>query len=160
MKHPDVKVYANDAYYDFRGELWTLWDKNKFEPKLEFNHDKISTSRKHVLRGIHGDNKAWKMVSCLFGEVYFVIVDNRPSSPHYKKWEWTMLSDRNKKSILTPPGIGIGFLVMSEIALFHYKWSYEGEYPDIDTQFTLKWNDPELNIEWPIDNPILQKRDK
>jgi len=160
MKHPDITTYVNDSYYDYRGELWTLWNKNEFIPKLDFNHDKISTSKQNVLRGIHGDNKAWKLVTCPYGEVYFIIVDNNPNSPHYKKWEWTMLSDRNKKSILTPPGIGIGFLVMSEIALFHYKWAYEGSYPDVEDQFTLRWNDPNLGITWPVNDPILSLRDQ
>ena len=71
-----------------------------------------------------------------------------------------MLSDKNKKSILLPPGFGNGFLVMSKHSVFHYKWSYEGSYPDVDEQFTIKWNDSTIGIDWPILNPILQKRDK
>ncbi len=61
---------------------------------------------------------------------------------------------------MLPPGFGNGFCVMSDQAIFHYKWAYPGKYPDVEDQFTLKWNDPNLNIEWPIDNPILQGRDK
>jgi dTDP-4-dehydrorhamnose 3,5-epimerase len=127
---------------------------------LKFNHDKVSTSRQHVLRGIHGDTKSWKLIECLYGELYFVVVDNRPESKNYKNWTGMMLSDKIRRSVLLPPGFGNGFLVMSEHSIFHYKWAYEGKYPDVDDQFTLKWNDPELDIEWPIDNPILQKRDK
>jgi dTDP-4-dehydrorhamnose 3,5-epimerase len=158
--HPDVKVYTHDVYYDFRGELWTVWKQDKFNPQLNFNHDKVSTSRKHVLRGIHGDSKSWKLIECLYGELYFVVVDNRPESPNYKNWTNMMLSDKKRQSVLVPPGIGNGFCVMSEHSIFHYKWAYEGKYPDVDDQFTLKWNDPELDIEWPINNPILQKRDR
>jgi len=55
---------------------------------------------------------------------------------------------------------GNGFLVLSHHSVFHYKWAYPGEYPDVKDQFTLKWNDPNINIDWPINNPILQKRDK
>jgi dTDP-4-dehydrorhamnose 3,5-epimerase len=55
---------------------------------------------------------------------------------------------------------GNGFLVLSDHSVFHYKWAYEGEYADVGQQFTLKWNDERLGIDWPIDNPILQKRDK
>ncbi len=80
--HPDVRIYNHDVYYDFRGELWTLWKQDEFSPQLNFNHDKISTSRKHVLRGIHGDSKSWKLIECLYGELYFVVVDNRPDSPN------------------------------------------------------------------------------
>ena len=59
-----------------------------------------------------------------------------------------------------PPGVGNGFLVLSDSSVFHYKWSYEGEYPDVDQQFTIKWDDKNININWPISNPILQLRDK
>ena len=158
--HPDVRIHQHNVHYDFRGELWTLWKQDEFYPKLDFNHDKVSTSRKHVLRGIHGDTKSWKLIECLYGELYFVVVDNRPESKNYKNWTSMMLSDKTRQSVLVPPGIGNGFCVMSEHSIFHYKWAYEGKYPDVGDQFTLKWNDPELDLEWPIDNPILQKRDR
>jgi dTDP-4-dehydrorhamnose 3,5-epimerase len=160
MIFPEVKIYQPDIFTDFRGDLLTLWNKDNFEPKLDFKHDKISTSRKHVLRGMHGDHKSWKLTSCLQGEMYFVVVDNRPESENYLKWDWIILDDRTRKQVLTPPNFAIGFLVLSDQAMLHYKWAYEGEYADIDVQFTLKWNHPEIGIYWPIDNPILQKRDK
>jgi len=147
-----------DAFTDYRGDLYTIWKDDEFD--LNFNHDKVSTSRKHVLRGIHGDNKSWKLVTCLYGEVYFVIVDNRESSDTFLQWESMMLTDRNRRQVLIPPGVGNGFLVMSHRSVFHYKWSYEGEYADVDQQFTIKWNDPIVGVDWPIDNPILSKRDK
>jgi len=154
----DIEILEPNAYTDYRGDLWTLWKDDQFG--LNFNHDKVSTSRKHVLRGIHGDSKSWKLVTCLYGELYFVMVDNREHSNTYKKWDWTILNSSNKKQVLLPPGVGNGFLVLSEESVFHYKWSYDGEYPDVDQQFTIKWNDPSLNIDWPISNPILQARDK
>ena len=153
-----VVVREQDAFTDYRGDLYTVWKDDDFD--LNFNHDKVSTSRKHVLRGIHGDNKSWKLVTCLYGEIYFVIVDNRESSDTFLQWESMMLTDRNRKQVLIPPGVGNGFLVMSHRSVFHYKWSYEGEYPDVDQQFTIKWNDPIVGVEWPIDNPILSRRDK
>ena len=154
----DVVIREQDAFTDYRGDLWTLWKDNDFD--LDFNHDKVSTSRKHVLRGIHGDNKSWKLITCLYGDIYFVMVDNRESSDTFMKWESMTLNDRNKKQVLLPPGVGNGFLVMSEYSVFHYKWSYDGEYPDVDQQFTIKWNDSIVGVEWPIDNPILSRRDK
>ncbi len=147
-----------DAFVDYRGDLYTIWKDGDFD--LSFNHDKISTSRKNVLRGIHGDDKSWKLITCLHGEIYFVIVDNRESSDTFMSWESMILSDRNKKQILLPPGVGNGFLVLSDHSVFHYKWSYNGEYPDVKDQFTIKWNNKDLGIDWPIDNPILSKRDK
>jgi dTDP-4-dehydrorhamnose 3,5-epimerase len=158
--HPDVRVYNHTVNYDYRGELWTLWKEDEFpHTKLKFNHDKVSTSRKDVLRGIHGDYKSWKLVECLYGELYFVIVDNRPESKNYKKWSSMMLSDKTRQSILLPPGFGNGFLVMSEHSIFHYKWYYEGNYPDVEEQFSINWKDPSYNFEWPINNPILSFRD-
>ena len=153
-----VVVREQDAFTDYRGDLYTVWKDDDFD--LNFNHDKVSTSRKHVLRGIHGDNKSWKLVTCLYGEIYFVIVDNRESPDTFLQWESMMLTDRNRKQVLIPPGVGNGFLVMSHRSVFHYKWSYEGEYADVDQQFTIKWNDPIVGVDWPIENPILSRRDK
>ena len=153
-----VVIREQDTFTDYRGDLYTIWKDGDFD--LKFNHYKVSTSRKTVLRGIHGDQKSWKLVTCLYGEIYFVIVDNRESSDTFTQWESMLLSDRNKRQVLLPPGVGNGFLVMSDTSVFHYKWSYEGEYPDVDKQFTIKWNDPIIGIDWPIQNPILSRRDK
>jgi len=71
-----------------------------------------------------------------------------------------MLDDKDRRQVLLPPGFGNGFCVMSDSAVFSYKLAYEGEYSDVDQQFTLKWNDTRVNINWPIDSPILQARDK
>jgi len=160
MIFSEVKIYQPDIYTDFRGDLLTLWNRDEFEPKLDFKHNKISTSRKHVLRGMHGDNKSWKLISCLYGEMYFVVIDARPNSKNYLKWDSIILNDRTRKLILTPPQFAIGFLVLSDQALLNYMWAYEGEYADVDEQFTIKWNDPKLNITWPIENPLLSLRDK
>ena len=127
---------------------------------MYFNHDKISTSRKNVIRGIHGDDKSWKLVTCLYGDLYFVVVDNRENSKTYLQWDWIILNDKNKKMVLLPPGFGNSFCVLSNYSIFMYKWSYDGEYADVDEQFSLKWDDPRLNINWPIKNPILSERDK
>jgi len=158
MAFDGVMVFKPDVFTDYRGDLWTLWKKEELE--LDFNHDKVSTSRQHVLRGIHGDFKSWKLITCLFGELYFVMVDNRPDSPTYLQWESMILNDRTRQQVLLPPGVGNGFLVLSEESVFHYKWAYSGDYPDVEEQFTLKWNSSALNIDWPIDTPILQMRDK
>jgi dTDP-4-dehydrorhamnose 3,5-epimerase len=154
-----VTYYTPDVYTDFRGDLWTLWQQGKSSFDMPFNHDKVSTSRKNVLRGIHGDTKSHKLITCLYGEIYFVTVDNRVESKSYKQWDWEILSDKNRKQVLLEPGIGNGFYVLSDTCVFHYKWFYDGEYPDVEDQFTIKWNDPALNIFWPSNTPILQKRD-
>jgi dTDP-4-dehydrorhamnose 3,5-epimerase len=156
-----VVIREQDAFTDYRGDLYTTWKDTDLDlGDMFFNHDKVSTSRKHVLRGIHGDEKSWKLVTCLYGEIYFVLVDYRESSDTFIQWDSMILSDRNRKQVLIPPGVGNGFLVLSDHSVFHYKWSYEGEYADVDEQFTIKWNDPMVGIEWPINNPILSRRDK
>ena len=156
----EVKVFIPDSSVDYRGEYWTTWKKDEFPMRLNFNHDKVSTSYKNVIRGIHGDAKSWKLVTCLYGELYFVVVDNRKDSISYLEWDCTILNDKNKKLVLIPPGFGNSFCVLSNYSIFMYKWSYKGKYPDVKDQFTLKWNDSKIGINWPIDNPILQSRDK
>ena len=158
MIFPEVKISQPDSFEDFRGELYTLFKQEEHE--LVFNHDKVSVSRQNVLRGMHGDSKSWKLITCLSGVVYLVVIDNRPESPNYLKWDSIVLSETNRKQVLVPPMFGNGFLVLSDHSVFHYKWAYEGNYPDVQDQFTLKWNDPKIDIEWPLTNPILQKRDK
>ena len=160
MIFPEVKIYQPDVYTDLRGDLLTLWNRDYFNPPMDFKHDKISTSSQYVLRGMHGDNKSWKLTSCLYGEMYFVVIDTRPESENYLKWDSIILDDRSRKLILAPPQFAIGFLVLSEQALLNYMWAYEGEYADVNEQFTIKWNDPKVNIAWPIENPLLSLRDK
>jgi dTDP-4-dehydrorhamnose 3,5-epimerase len=157
MIFPEVKIFQPDSFEDFRGELYTLFKQDEHD--LVFNHDKVSISKKGVLRGMHGDRKSWKHISCLSGEVYLVVIDYRPKSDNFMKWDSIVLTSKNRKSVLVPPGFLNGHLVLSEEATFFYKWSYPGEYPDVDDQITLKWNNPKLGIHWPISNPILSKRD-
>ena len=90
MIFPEVKIFQPDSFEDYRGELYTLFKQE--DSDLTFNHDKVSISRKHVLRGLHGDFKSWKHISCLAGEVYLVVVDNKPESPNYLKWDSIILS--------------------------------------------------------------------
>ena len=158
MIFPEVKILQPDSFEDYRGELYTLFKQEEHE--LVFNHDKVSISRQNVLRGLHGDAKSWKLITCLSGVVYLVIVDNRPYSPNYLKWDSIILSESNRKQVLVPPMFANGHLVLSRDAVFFYKWSYQEDYPDVADQFSLKWNDSRINIHWPINTPILSKRDK
>ena len=148
-----VQIIEPDAFTDHRGDLWTIWKEGDYN--LKFNHDKVSTSKKNVLRGIHGDNKSWKLVTCLYGKIYLVVLNTVS-----KKWGSIVLSDDNKKMVLIPPTYGNGHCVISDHAVFMYKWSYEGKYPDVEDQFSISWNDPTFNIDWPVKNPILSQRDE
>ena len=157
MIFPEVYIKQPDSFEDFRGELFTSYKKGDYN--LDFNHDKVSISKKNVLRGLHGDSKSFKLITCLAGEVLLVVVDNRPESKNYLKWDSIILTSKNRKQVLVPPMFANGHLILSDEATFFYKWSYDGDYPDVEDQFTLKWNDPKIGIHWPISKPILSKRD-
>ncbi len=147
-------------FEDFRGTYVETYNEKLYSEagiKVKFIQDDISVSTKNVLRGIHGDEETWKLISCLYGEFYLVVVNWDDTSPQFGKWESFILSDQNRLQVLVPPKFGNGHLVLSEQAIFHYKQS---TYYDRATQFTLSWNDPKLNIEWPINNPVLSERDK
>lgn len=160
-KFSEIGICDHDVHYDYRGNLWTIWEENLEPQKLKFNHDKVSVSKKDVLRGVHGDFKSNKYITVLFGEIFFVIADcrNIENNPDRIDSDTMILSGERPRSILLPPGFGNAFFVLSDNVVFHYKWCYTGAYPDVDSQFTVKWNDPRLNINWPHNNPILQDRD-
>ena len=154
-----VKKFKNTAFMDHRGYYWTSWKKNS-SSKIKFNHDKFSLSKKNVLRGLHGDNKTWKLVSCVYGKLFLVVVNCEKRSRSYLKWKSWTLTHSNGIQILIPPNYANGHLCLSYRCLFHYKLFYKGAYSDEKKQFSLKWNDPKLNIKWPIKRPILSFRDK
>ena len=159
-----VKIITPSVFTESRGSIWTSFLEEQigsFLPdELHFKHDKFSESKKNVLRGIHGDHKSWKLVSCVSGQIFQVIVDLRESSETYLKWDNFILEPSNRKMILIPPGMGNAFLVTSNSAIYHYKLAYDGDYIDADEQFTVSWDDPRLQINWPISTPILSDRDK
>lgn len=160
----NVKIFQPSVSKDIRGDIYTSYKEDLYSTSIPneivFKHDKFSKSKKNVLRGLHGDNKTWKLISCVYGEILEVIVDYNKSSNTYLKWEKYKISGDNKKQILIPPNYVNGFLVLSDIAIFHYKLAYDGEYFDVQNQYVVKWNDKRLNIPWPCDAPILQERDK
>lgn len=149
---------------DLRGNIWTSFIKEEIEKylpeNLYFKHDKFSQSKKNVLRGIHGDEKSWKLVTCVYGDIDQVVVDCRKDSPTYLQWEKFRINSENQILVLIPLMMGNAYYVKSDNAVYHYKLAYEGEYIDADEQFSLKWNDPKIGIEWDTNNPILSNRDK
>ena len=155
-----VAKFTKDSFSDDRGELYTIW-KDCDTPDLNFNHDKVAISNNRVLRGLHTD-KSWKLITCLHGSIQLVVVNFNQESSQYLSWtDFVLHSTRKEKiSILVPPGFLNGHLVLSEQAIFHYKWCYEGDYPDVKDQKSVFWSDPKIGINWLIDNPILSERDK
>lgn len=155
-----VLLIKPSIFEDHRGsfvETYNLKEYMRNGIKINFVRDDISTSTKGVLRGIHYDNVTWKLIQCLYGRIYFVVVDLRKESKTYKKWLSFILSDSNRHQVLVPPRCGNGHLVMSESCIFSYKQS---EYYQPEKEKILRWNDPEINIYWPIKNPILSQKDE
>jgi dTDP-4-dehydrorhamnose 3,5-epimerase len=155
-----VLLIKLDVFEDFRGQYVETYNENDYKKKgidVHFVQDDISLSSRHVLRGIHGDSETWKLVSCLHGRFYLVVVNCDNSSKDFGKWQAFMLSERNREQVLIPPGHGNAHLVLSDWAIFHYKQS---TYYDRSKQFSYKWDDPKFNIWWPIQNPILSQRDE
>ena len=147
-------------FEDFRGQYIEMYNRELYHQHgiaVDFIQDDISTSRKHVLRGIHGDAETWKLISCHFGSFYLMVVNCDKESSHFGAWEGFTLSDTNRMQILVPPKFGNGHVVMSDMAIFSYK---QTTYYNPQGQFTYKWNDPNLNLWWPIKNPIISQRDE
>ena len=147
-------------FEDFRGSYVETYNDRLYREagiSYDFIQDDISTSRRDVLRGIHGDSETAKLVSCLYGAFYLVVVNNDAESSQYRKWTSFHISDRNRLQVMIPPKFGNGHLVLSDQAIFHYKQNTEYNR---EGQFTILWNDPEFNIWWPIANPILSQRDQ
>ena len=154
-----VLLIKVDSFEDHRGEYVELYNRASYESKgvdIHFLEDDISISTRGVLKGIHGDSLTWKLISCLHGKFYLVVVNYDEKSKDFGRWESFVLSETNKKQVLVPPNYGNGHLCLSEKSIFHYKQS---EYYEPSRQFTIKWNDPRFNIWWPIKDPILSKRD-
>jgi len=148
---------------DDRGDIWTSFLKDDVETLLPsglyFKHDKFSQSKRNVLRGIHGDSKSWKLVTCVYGEITQVVVDLRKDSPTYLKWQSYKINKAEQKMVLIPPGCGNAYYVSTEHAVYHYKLAYEGGYIDAAEQVSVRWDDPAIGIDWPVADPILSERD-
>ncbi|QOQ97709.1 dTDP-4-dehydrorhamnose 3,5-epimerase family protein [Helicobacter winghamensis] len=159
-----VYIITPNKFQDLRGEIWSSYSKDALSHLLpnglEFVLDKFTLSKPNVLRGIHGDHKSWKLVTCITGEIYQVVVDCRKDSPTYLKWEKFIINSDNQKLILIPPYFGNAQYVSSKCdSMYCYKLAYDGEYMDAKDQFTFAWNDPRIGIDWGVENPILSNRD-
>lgn len=158
-----VVIVEPKVFGDHRGFFMESWSQKKFEEAgLHYNfvQDNHSSSTvKGTLRGIHfqrGDKAQAKLVRCAKGAVLDVAVDLRPNSPTYKQWVAVELSAENKKQLMIPRGFGHAFVTLTDDVEFLYK--ADNLYaPEADGG--IRWNDPELCIDWGTDSPILSDKD-
>ncbi|SCA57853.1 dTDP-4-dehydrorhamnose 3,5-epimerase [Candidatus Terasakiella magnetica] len=154
-----LKITPPTIFEDFRGEYIETYNERLYhEAGIDqpFIQDDISVSSQHVLRGIHGDAETWKLISCLHGKFYILVINWDKDSPQFGQWEGHTLSAKNRHQLLIPPKHGNGHVVLTDEAIFHYKQTSEYNRAG---QFTLLWNDPKLDLYWPINNPIVSPRD-
>ncbi|KAA6233461.1 dTDP-4-dehydrorhamnose 3,5-epimerase [Campylobacter sp. LR291e] len=159
-----VYIISPSKFKDLRGEIWTAYndDLDSLLPSdIHFKHDKFITSSYNVLRGIHYDDKTYKLVTCIHGELIQVVVDLRKNSPSYLKYEKFVVNPCNQLLILLPPNVGNAHYISSKNGgVYYYKLAYNGEYCDAPNQQTLAYNDKKVNIDWGDISPILSDRDK
>lgn len=158
-----VYIITPNKFKDSRGEIWTAFTSEAIDKLLpdglRFIHDKFIHSHHNVIRGIHGDTKTYKLVTCVYGQIHQVVVDCRLDSPNFLKWEKFIIDSNHQQIILLPAGFGNAYRVSSQNAVYYYKCAYIGEYADAPDQFTYAWNDERIGIDWGISDPILSERD-
>lgn len=159
-----VVIIEPDIFGDNRGFFMESWNKKKMEEVglyydfVQDNHSKSTV--KGTLRGIHfqkGDKAQAKLVRCVKGAVLDVAVDLRKNSPTFKQWVGVELSEENKKQLLIPRGFGHGFVTLTDDVEFLYK---SDNYYAPEAEGGIRWNDPDIGVEWGLENPILSEKDK
>ena len=151
-----------DVFDDSRGYFFESFSKKKFEENgltAEFVQDNISKSTKNTVRGLHyqvGESAQGKLCSVLKGRVLDVAVDIRFGSPTFGIYFGIELSEHNKKQLWIPAGFAHGFSVLSFEAIFHYKCT---AFYNKDDERSILYNDPEINIDWRVENPVVSEKD-
>lgn len=157
-----LKLIKPRVFGDDRGfflESFNGRDYSEAGLPTTFLQDNHSRSTRGVLRGLHFQYPSWqgKLVRAVTGEVFDVAVDIRPDSPTRGRWFGTTLSESNHHQLWIPPGFAHGFCVLSEEADFLYKVS--GHYYAPADEHCIRWDDPEIGIEWPLDSPLVSEKD-
>lgn len=157
-----VLLFKPDVFGDSRGYFLESWNRRRYAEQgldRDFVQDNLSFSRRGILRGLHFQNPGpqGKLVQVLVGEVYDVAVDIRLGSPTFGRWFGVILSEANHHQLYVPEGFAHGFCVTSETAMFSYKCT---DFYNPAAEFSLRWDDPDLAIPWPIENPSLSAKDR
>lgn len=159
----DVKIIEPKVFGDSRGFFLETFSEKRYQDMLNiqdaFVQDNHSRSSKGVLRGLHfqRNNPQGKLVRVVCGEVFDVAVDIRKNSPTFGQYTSIILNEDNKKQFWIPAGLAHGFMVLSDYADFEYKCT---NYYDSASEGCILWNDPDLNIPWPLEiEPLLSEKD-
>ncbi|MCP4682197.1 MAG: dTDP-4-dehydrorhamnose 3,5-epimerase [Desulfobacterales bacterium] len=158
----DVLIIEPLVFKDNRGFFMETYQRDRYITKgvvPEFLQDNFSYSVKGTLRGLHFQlpNTQAKLVQVLKGEILDVAVDIRKGSPTFGKWIGVTLNDTNNRQLYIPEGFAHGFAVLSEIVMFTYKCS---DLYVPESERGILWNDPDIGIDWPFDDPILSDKDQ
>jgi dTDP-4-dehydrorhamnose 3,5-epimerase len=157
-----VLIIEPDVHADARGFFMESYNRSRYAEQVgldvEFVQDNHSHSKKNVLRGLHLQRRfpQGKLIRVVTGHVWDVAVDVDPTSPTFRRWVGVDLSDTNHLQLYIPPGYAHGFCVLSDYADLEYKCTQL--YRADDEQGVL-WSDPELDIRWPVAQPMLSARD-
>ena len=153
----DLLIYKKDTFKDNRGYFRELFLNKNIKRKFPF--DVMSFSKKNVLRGLHLQLKKpqGKLVTVLRGKIFDVALDCRKNSKTFGKYFSIILSENENISLYIPEGFAHGFCSLSDNTIMHYKCT---NYRDQKSETGIIWNDYEINIKWPIKNPILSRKDK
>jgi dTDP-4-dehydrorhamnose 3,5-epimerase len=158
LEIPDVILIKTKVFEDERGFFMETYEKAGI--KGDFIQDNHSKSQYGVLRGLHFQREPYaqaKIVRCVSGAIYDVAVDLRKNSPTFGNYVSVNLSEENKFMVYVPKGFAHGFLVLSENAEVIYK--VDNVYAP-DYEGGLIWNDEDIGIKWPVDNPIISQKDR
>ena len=156
-------IIEPSVFGDDRGFFLETFQAVRYEQEagieLPFVQDNYSRSARDVLRGLHFQKTKpqGKLVRVVRGEVYDVAVDIRKGSATFGQWKGVILSEDNKKQFWVPPGFAHGFVVVSTTADLEYKCT---DYYDPSDEGSILWSDPDLDIPWPIANPVLSAKDE
>jgi dTDP-4-dehydrorhamnose 3,5-epimerase len=156
-----VKVIVPSIFGDHRGWFMESYRKDNFEElgiPYEFKQDNHSRSVQGVLRGLHyqWDEPMGKLMRVTIGTVFMVAVDIRPGSPTVGKWAGIEVSAENRRQVWAPPSFARGFLVLSDVAELQYKCT---AIYNKHAEGSIRWNDPEIGIDWPLKQPLLSDKD-
>jgi dTDP-4-dehydrorhamnose 3,5-epimerase len=158
---PGVLILEPKEFSDSRGVFMEMFHAKRYAEagiSYVFVQDNYSKSIRDTLRGLHYQepNAQGKLVQVVAGTVYDVVVDIRRGSPTFRMWRGVELSSENRKQLWVPPGYAHGFLVRSETAEVFYKCT---DFYRPDAEHSIAWDDPEIGIRWPVQHPLLSKKD-